>query len=102
MRLPVLTRATKFGERQADRGSGPVGVEPQDCSLPKKIACAGAVAACAAVCIGTGGAGAPLASPDWAWAVASTACNRREGDPASCCGVCELPMKLELTGACLP
>ncbi len=57
MRLPVLTRATKFGERQADRGSGPVGVEPQDCSLPKKIACASAVAACAAVCIGTGGAG---------------------------------------------
>ncbi len=55
MRLPVFTVSTKSLGSCATQDAGRSGIEPQGCSTAKKIACAGALAACAAVCVGTGG-----------------------------------------------
>ena len=57
MKLPLFTLAD-----DKSRGPGLVpaarvtaGIELQGCSLAKKIACAGALAACAVACAGTAG-----------------------------------------------
>lgn len=50
--------AVQLGAVDSSMGLGasnPAGVEPQDCGTLKKIGCAVAVAACAAVCIGSVG-----------------------------------------------
>jgi hypothetical protein len=50
MRLPQQARAVARGV-----SSFPVGnqIEPSGCSVFKKITCAGAIAACGAVCVGS-------------------------------------------------
>ena len=53
MRLPGQSPAIAR-TRNTDPISG--GVEPSGCNVFKKIACAGALAACAAVCVGSLGA----------------------------------------------
>jgi hypothetical protein len=60
MRLPHLTspQLSVNASRQpvsAPGASKQAGVEPQGCNTLKKIGCAAAVAACAAVCVGSAG-----------------------------------------------
>jgi hypothetical protein len=52
MRMPTQAPAIK---RHVSVASTAGGIEPSDCSVFKKIACAGALAACAVACVGTGG-----------------------------------------------
>lgn len=53
MKMPKLTQPSRNSSRPGFTTKA--GVEPQGCSTLKKIACAGAVAACAAVCVGSAG-----------------------------------------------
>ena len=54
MRLPKLTVQNGISCR-TENSSASSSVVPQGCGLGKKIACAAAVAACAAVCVGSAG-----------------------------------------------
>lgn len=55
MRLPVFTISKSSAGSSATGYASHSGVEPQGCSTTKKIACAAALAACAAVCVGSDG-----------------------------------------------
>jgi|GEM_PF-3104036 len=59
MRLPSLTPPDFTLHNSTAPTVVQAGVEPQGCNVFKKIACAGALVACAAVCAGTGGAACP-------------------------------------------
>jgi hypothetical protein len=50
MRLPTQSAAVV---RNPQVGRLAAGVEPSGCSIFKKVACAGALVACGAVCVGT-------------------------------------------------
>jgi len=50
MRLPVQSAAVVRTPHSA-RVAG--GITPSDCSILKKVACAGALVACGAVCVGS-------------------------------------------------
>lgn len=49
MRLPIQAAAVS---RHVSVGRFDVAIAPSDCSWLKKIACAGALAACGALCVG--------------------------------------------------
>lgn len=53
MRLPTQMPSVPRGHRSS---RFPESVHPSGCNVFKKIACAGALAACATVCVGSGGA----------------------------------------------
>ena len=55
MKLPMLTNLAKGSRKVHDDSATRDFVEASSCSIPKQIACAGAVAACAAVCYASGG-----------------------------------------------
>lgn len=50
MRMPVQSAAVL---RNPHLGRIVGGIEPSDCSVFKKVACAGAIAACGVVCVGS-------------------------------------------------
>jgi hypothetical protein len=52
MRLPIQAPTVARGVSTSPISGA---IDPSGCSMWKKISCAGALAACGAVCIGTGG-----------------------------------------------